>query len=51
VNESEENITGFYHILSKDINEVIHIAKSDPRFNDGLWKMEIRPIMSIEGIN
>lgn len=51
INENEENITGFYHLSSKDIREVINIAKSDPRFNDGEWKMEIRPIMSIEGIN
>ena len=51
INENEENIAGFYHITANDIHEVINIAKSDPRFNDGEWKMEIRPIMSIEGIN
>ena len=51
INENEENIAGFYHLSSKDMDEVINIAKSDPRFNDGEWKMEIRPIMNVEGIN
>lgn len=51
INESEENIVGFYHLSSNDLDDVINIAKSDPRFNDGEWKMEIRPIKSIEGIN
>lgn len=51
INESEENIAGFYHLSANEIADVINIAKSDPRFNDGEWTMEIRPIMSIEGIN
>ena len=51
IDEKEEIIVGYYLLIAKDIREAINIAKSDPRFNDGEWKMEIRPIMNIEGIN
>ncbi len=51
IDEKEEIIVGYYLLIAKDLNEAINIAKSDPRFNDGEWKMEIRPIMNIEGIN
>ncbi len=29
----------------------LEIAKSDPRFEDGEWRIEVRPIMKVEGIN
>ena len=51
IDEKEEIIVGYYLLIAKDISEAIKIAKSDPRFNDGEWKMEIRPIMKIDGIN
>jgi len=51
INEKEEMIAGYYHIHAKDLNEVIGITKSDPRFEDGKWRMEIRQIMKIDGIN
>lgn len=50
-NESKEVISGYYHILAKDLNEAIEIAKADPRFDDGVWKIEVRPIMKVDGIN
>lgn len=50
-NETKEVISGYYHILAKDLNEAIEIAKSDPRFEDGKWRMEVRPIMKVDGIN
>lgn len=50
-NETKEVISGYYHIIAKDLNEAIEIGKADPRFEDGKWKMEIRPIMQVEGIN
>lgn len=50
-NETKEVISGYYHILAKDISEATKIAKSDPRFEDGNWRIEIRPIMKVEGIN
>jgi hypothetical protein len=51
VDESKEMISGYYHIVAKNLEEVMEIAKSDPRFEDGVWRMEIRPIMKIGGIN
>lgn len=50
-NETKEVISGYYHILAKDLNEAIEIAKCDPRFEDGKWRIEIRPIMKVDGIN
>jgi hypothetical protein len=51
INENEEMIAGYYHIQAKDLKEATEIAKSDPRFEDGKWRMEIRQIMKIDGIN
>lgn len=50
-NETKEVISGYYHILAEDLSEAVKIAKSDPRFEDGNWRIEIRPIMKVEGIN
>lgn len=50
-NETKEVISGYYHILAKDLKEAVEIAKSDPRFEDGKWRMEVRPIMKVDGIN
>ena len=50
-NETKEVISGYYHILASDLNEAIEIGKADPRFEDGDWRLEIRPIMKVDGIN
>jgi len=50
-NETKEVISGYYHLLAANLNEALQIAKQDPRFEDGTWKMEIRPIMKVDGIN
>lgn len=50
-NETKEVINGYYHIVAKDLAEATEIAKGDPRFEDGNWKIEIRPIMQVDGIN
>ena len=50
-NETKEVISGYYHLMANDLNEAIQIAKSDPRFEDGEWRIEIRPIMHVDGIN
>ena len=50
-NETKEVISGYYHILAKNLNEAIGIAKADPRFKDGKWRIEVRPIMKVDGIN
>ncbi|MBX2873476.1 MAG: hypothetical protein KTR30_15290 [Saprospiraceae bacterium] len=50
-NESKEVIAGYYHLIAEDLTEAIEIAKADPRFEDGVWRMEIRPILLVDGIN
>ena len=50
-NETKEVISGYYHILAEDLDEAINIAKADPRFLDGVWRIEIRPVMKVDGIN
>ena len=51
IGPDREVISGYYHILAKDLDEAIKIAKMDPRFEDGNWKIEVRPVMTVEGIN
>jgi hypothetical protein len=50
-NESKEVISGYYHLKAENLDQAIEIAKSDPRFQDGDWRIEVRPIMKVEGIN
>ncbi len=50
-NETKEVISGYYHLLAKDLDEAIEIAKADPRFEEGIWRMEVRPVKRVEGIN
>lgn len=51
-NESKEVIAGYFHILAKDLDEAISIAKANPIFEDGLGaRIEVRPIRTVEGIN
>ena len=50
-NESKEVIAGYYHLLAENIDEAVAIAKQDPRFEEEGWRMEIRPVMTVEGIN
>jgi len=44
-------IVGYYHIQAENLNEAIKIAKSDLRFYNGKWRMEIREVFRIDGIN
>jgi hypothetical protein len=48
-NESKEIIVGYYHILAKDMDEAIAIAKGNPEFAfvKGA-KIEVRPIKTKE---
>jgi hypothetical protein len=51
-NESKEVIAGYFHILAKDLDAAIAIAKDNPIFEDGLGaRIEVRPIRTVEGIN
>jgi hypothetical protein len=48
-NETKEIIVGYYHILAKDMEEAIAIAKGNPEFAfiKGA-KIEVRPIKVVE---
>ena len=50
-NETKEIIGGYYHMEAENIEEVVELLKQDPRFEDGPWKIEIRPIRVVQGIN
>ena len=50
-NESKEVIVGYFHILAKDLDEAIAIAKANPLFEDAEGWIEVRPVKSMEGIN
>lgn len=50
-NETKEVVAGYYHIRAKNLEEAVDIAKTDPRFEDGDWRIEVRPIMKVAGIN
>jgi len=50
-NETKEVISGYYHLLANDLDEAIEITRGDPRFEEGIWRIEIRPIKKVVGIN
>lgn len=50
-NETKEVLVGYFHILAKDLNEAVEIAKANPILDDVQATFEIRPIKVIEGIN
>ncbi len=49
--ETKEIIGGYYHIVAQDLASAIDIVKKDPRFEEDFWKIEIRPISVVPGIN
>jgi hypothetical protein len=51
LNKNRKVIAGYYHILAKDMTEAVKIAKLDPRFEEDGWKIEIRQIKKVTGIN
>src|SRR5687768_7252900 len=51
-NETKEVIAGYFHILAKDLNEAIEIAKRNPVFeSSSTARIEVRPIKVLAGIN
>jgi len=51
-NETKEVIAGYFHIVAKDMDEALSIAKKNPIFEDGLGaKIEVRPVRTVAGIN
>jgi hypothetical protein len=48
-NETKEVQVGYYHILAKDMNDAIEIAKDNPEFEYGATaRIEVRPIKTKE---
>ena len=48
-NETKEVIVGYYHILAKDIDEAIEIAKGNPEFAyTATARIEVRPVKMVE---
>jgi hypothetical protein len=44
-NESKEVIVGYYHILAKDMDEAVSLAKRNPEFEYGTTaRIEVRPV-------
>ncbi|PKV52793.1 hypothetical protein ATE84_4920 [Aquimarina sp. MAR_2010_214] len=50
-NESKEVIVGYFHIVAKNLEEAIEIAKANPVFDDSEGSIEVRPIKQMDGIN
>lgn len=50
-NETKEVIVGYFLISAEDLDEAVQIAKSNPLFEDGAGRIEVRPIKTMEGIN
>ena len=49
-NESKEVVAGYFHIMAKDMDEAVAIAKANPIFNDIPTKIEVHPMMAVQGI-
>jgi len=47
-NESKEVVAGFFHVIAKDINEAVEIAKANPIFKDIPTKIEVHPLMAVK---
>jgi len=50
-NESKEVIAGYFHIIARDMDEAVAIAKANPIFNDIPTKIEVHPIMEVRAPN
>lgn len=46
-NESKEVIAGYFHIVAKDMDEAVDIAKANPIFMDIPTKIEVHPMKAI----
>jgi hypothetical protein len=46
-NESKEVIAGYFHIVAKDIDAAVEVAKANPIFQDIPTKIEVHPMMRI----
>jgi hypothetical protein len=46
-NESKEVVAGYFHIVAKDMDSAVAIAKANPIFNDIPTKIEVHPMKQI----
>jgi len=42
-------IAGYFHIVASNIDEAVDIAKSNPIFKDIPTKIEVHPMMPVDG--
>ena len=45
-----EIVSAYYLVGAESLSDALLLAKADPRFQDTIWKMEIQPILDIEGV-
>lgn len=49
INEKKEIQVGYYHILARDLDEAVEIAKNNPEFEYGTTaRIEVRPVKTKE---
>jgi len=48
-NEAKEVIAGYFHIVAKDVQEAVEIAKANPIFTDIPTKIEVHMLKAIGG--
>ena len=51
LNAGEKDIVGFYHVVANDVEEVSALIRTDPRFEDTDWRVDIWPILELQQIN
>jgi hypothetical protein len=48
-NETKEVIAGYFHIVAKDVQEAVEIAKANPIFTDIPTKIEVHLLKAVGG--
>jgi len=48
-NETKEVVAGYFHIIAKDTQEAVEIAKANPIFKDIRTTIEVHPMMPVGG--
>ncbi|GAC1598435.1 MAG: hypothetical protein NVS3B19_20610 [Ginsengibacter sp.] len=48
-NESKEVLAGYFHIIAKDMDEAVAIAKANPIFRNIKTSIEVHPMMPVGG--
>jgi hypothetical protein len=48
-NETKEVIAGYFHIVAKDVQEAVDIAKANPIFKDIPTKIEVHMMKAVGG--